>query len=69
MLKGETSGHIQEVRRVFIDCEGKSLMLHVKQQVAGCHMGYMSCYFREYDPDKDELVVTEKRIFNPEDVY
>jgi len=69
MLKGETSGHIQELRRIFVDCEGKSLMLHVKQHVAGCHMGYMSCYFREYDPDKDDLVVTEKPIFNPKDVY
>ena len=69
MLKGETSGHIQELRRVFVDCEGKSLMLHVKQRVAGCHMGYMSCYFREYDPDKDDFVVTEKPIFNPKDVY
>ena len=69
MLKGETSGHIQEVRRVYVDCEGKSLTMYVKQHVAGCHEGYMSCYFRRYNPQSDDFTVTEDRVFNPEDVY
>jgi len=69
MLKGETSGHIQEVRAIRPDCENKSLLIAVKQHVAGCHMGYMSCYFREYDAEKDECVVADERVFDPEDVY
>jgi len=69
MLKGETSGHIQEVKHVFPDCEGKSLLILVKQHVAACHKGYMSCYFREYDVASDELHIGEKRIFDPNDVY
>ncbi len=69
MLKGETSGHIQEVRRVFPDCEGKSLLILVHQHVAGCHKGYMSCYFEEYDPASDAFRVAEPRLFDPEKVY
>jgi len=69
MLKGETSGHIQEVKRICLDCEGKSLTLFVKQHVAGCHKGYMSCYFKEYDPATDSFNVAEERVFDPEKVY
>jgi len=69
MLKGETSGHIQEVQGVFPDCEGRSLLIRVKQHVAGCHMGYMSCYFREYDPETGEYRIAEERVFDPDKVY
>ena len=69
MMKGETSGHIQEVQGVFPDCEGRSLLMTVKQHVAGCHKGYMSCYFRQYDAKSDELKIVEKRVFDPEKVY
>ena len=69
MLKGETSGHIQEVQRIFIDCEGKSLLLLVKQHVAACHKGYMSCYFEEYDPAKHAFSIAEERVFDPEKAY
>ena len=69
MIKGETSGHIQEVRRVFADCEGKSVLMLVKQHVAGCHQGYMSCYFREYDRKADDFKVSEPQVFDPKKVY
>ena len=69
MLKGEISGHVQEVQRVFPDCEGRSLLMLVKQHVAGCHKGYMSCYFREYDPASGKMRVVEERVFNPDEVY
>jgi len=69
MIKGETSGHIQEVRRVFVDCEGKSLLLLIKQHVAGCHKGYMSCYFNEYHPKTDSFSESEPRVFDPDKVY
>jgi phosphoribosyl-AMP cyclohydrolase len=69
MLKGETSGHIQEVKDVRIDCAGNSLLIFVKQRVAGCHKGYMSCYFERYDADKDAFTITAERVFDPDRVY
>ncbi|MDO8536480.1 MAG: phosphoribosyl-AMP cyclohydrolase [Candidatus Omnitrophota bacterium] len=68
MLKGETSGCIQNVRKVSIDCEGNSLLFEVEQVRAGCHEGYFSCYFRQIDKDGN-INVTAERIFDPKQVY
>ena len=68
MLKGETSGHIQLIREVTVDCEGKSLLFLVKQHVAGCHQGYFSCYFRELKKD-GRLGIRGHRVFDPAKVY
>ncbi len=69
MIKGETSGHVQHVKEVRPDCEGKSLVIKVKQEVAGCHKGYMSCYFEKYDPATDTFEITDDRVFDPDKVY
>ena len=68
MLKGETSGCIQNVRKVSIDCEGNSLLFEVEQVRAGCHEGYFSCYFRQMDSDGN-IKITAERIFDPKKVY
>lgn len=68
MLKGETSGCIQNVRKVSIDCEGNSLLFEVEQVKAGCHEGYFSCYFRQIDSDGN-INITAERIFDPKKVY
>ena len=68
MLKGETSGHIQIVKEIFVDCEGNSLLLKVEQKVAACHEGYFTCYYRRLNKD-GTLVTVGKKIFNPEKVY
>ena len=68
MLKGETSGHIQLIRKIEVDCEGKSLILHVQQRVAGCHAGYFSCYYRGLSRT-GRLTVGERRVFDPARVY
>ncbi len=68
MLKGETSGHIQRIKQVHVDCEGKSLLFVVQQHVAGCHQGYLSCYFRRLSRS-GRLEVAERRIFDPSKVY
>src|ERR1700741_4574124 len=48
--KGEESGHVQEVREVFIDCDADTILLKVKQiGGAACHEGYCSCFFRKVD--------------------
>lgn len=69
MIKGETSGHIQVVKRVFFDCEGNSLVFMVEQHVAACHAGYKTCYYREYIPKTDSIQVGENKVFDPEKIY
>ncbi len=69
MLKGETSGHSQEVKEIRVDCEGKSLMVVVEQRVGACHLGYRSCYHRRYRPGSDTLEVCGQKVFDPEQVY
>ena len=67
--KGEESGHVQEVRAIFVNCEENSLLLRVIQHGAGaCHMGYRGCYYRRLQPDGTDETVAE-RLFEPEVVY
>ena len=68
MQKGETSGHIQVIREVAVDCEGRSLLLVVDQRVAACHAGYFTCYFRRLDR-AGRFTTVGRRIFNPNAVY
>jgi len=68
MQKGETSGHIQQIREVRVDCEGNSLVVLVRQRVAACHAGYFTCYFRRLT--KTGAVQTVGRtVFDPAVVY
>ena len=43
-VKGEESGHRQHVRRIELDCDGDTLLLHVDQEGAACHLGTTSCF-------------------------
>ncbi|MDR3012594.1 MAG: phosphoribosyl-AMP cyclohydrolase [Chitinispirillales bacterium] len=45
--KGETSGHVQKVREVYIDCDGDALLFKVDQTSAACHENYFSCFFKQ----------------------
>jgi phosphoribosyl-AMP cyclohydrolase len=66
--KGEESGHFQEVKGIFIDCDADTVLLKVKQiGGAACHEGYKSCFFRRLEGD--ELKVIAERIFDPKAVY
>ena len=68
MLKGEVSGHIQAIKQVLVDCEGKSLVLLVSQNVAACHTGYFTCYFRRIGKN-GKLATVGRRVFDPAKVY
>lgn len=50
-LKGETSGHFQQVRSISVDCDGDTLLLKVEQTGAACHTGHRSCFFTRLDAD------------------
>ncbi|MGB2631003.1 MAG: phosphoribosyl-AMP cyclohydrolase [Candidatus Omnitrophota bacterium] len=68
MLKGETSGCVQHVKEVFVDCAGNSLLFKVDQDRAACHKGYFTCYFQRVN-EEGHFVIEEERIFDPKDVY
>lgn len=65
-LKGETSGHYQEVRSLFLDCDGDTLLLVVDQKVAACHTGYWSCFYRAW---KDGWTPVGQKVFDEKAVY
>ena len=66
--KGEESGHVQEVREVYLDCDVDTVLLKVRQVGgAACHEGYRSCFFRRLAPDGVQVV--GERVFDPKQVY
>ncbi len=67
-MKGESSGHVQEVVSVQFDCDGDTLLVRARQSGAACHEGYRSCFFRQLDAGGDWQVV-EDRLVDPEQVY
>lgn len=46
-VKGATSGHIQSVESVHLDCDGDTILLRVHQEGAACHTGNRTCFFTE----------------------
>ena len=66
--KGETSGHLQLVREVLIDCDNDTVLLKVEQVgQAACHTGYRSCFFRKVE--NGGLKIIDQPIFDPKEVY
>jgi phosphoribosyl-AMP cyclohydrolase len=66
--KGETSGHLQVVKEIRIDCDNDTVLLKVVQQGgAACHEGYKSCFYRRVEKDRLEIVGTP--LFDPKEVY
>ena len=68
MMKGKHSGCVQKVKKLYIDCEGKSLLISVRQVKAACHKGYFTCYFRNVDRN-EKMKIIGKRLFDPNKVY
>ncbi|MBN1829462.1 MAG: phosphoribosyl-AMP cyclohydrolase [Deltaproteobacteria bacterium] len=66
--KGETSGNVQIVKEILIDCDSDTILLKVDQVGgAACHTGYRSCFFRRIVDGAEEVV--GRKVFAPEDVY
>jgi len=66
--KGEESGHVQEVREIYLDCDADTILLKVHQiGGAACHEGYRSCFFRKVTGDA--LQTVGERVFDPKQVY
>ncbi|MEX0703025.1 MAG: phosphoribosyl-AMP cyclohydrolase [Planctomycetales bacterium] len=68
--KGEESGHVQELKEIYYDCDADTLLLKVHQVGgAACHEGYKSCFFRRIDPATGEVETVGERVFDPAAVY
>lgn len=68
--KGEQSGNVQHLKRIFYDCDRDTILVQVEQVGgAACHEGYPSCFFREVDPGTGEASIIAERVFNPAEVY
>ncbi len=54
-IKGETSGNVQHVMGLYVDCDQDCLLVKVEQVGAACHEGYRSCFYREVSEDGEKL--------------
>ena len=68
-LKGESSGHVQMVKSIAVDCDQDVLLVKVEQVGAACHEGYYSCFFREHQRAGKDWKIVGKKVFEPQDVY
>jgi len=68
-LKGETSGHTQQVVRWFVDCDRDVLLFEIRQTGGACHTGYESCFFQELDREARPLPISESKTFDDAAVY
>lgn len=67
-LKGETSGNVQVIKEILVDCDDDTVVYKVEQiGGAACHTGHRSCFYRHLE---GEVLVTDgERLFDPEEVY
>ncbi len=67
-IKGETSGNVQNVKEIRIDCDNDTVLLKVEQVGgAACHTGYRTCFYRKVQDRSIDIV--EEPVFDPEEVY
>ena len=67
--KGATSGHVQKIKEIYLDCDNDTVLFKVEQAGgAACHTGYETCFHKKVDLDGNYYIIGE-RIFDPEKVY
>jgi phosphoribosyl-AMP cyclohydrolase len=70
--KGETSGHVQRVVEMRMDCDQDAIWIRVEQSGAACHTGRRSCFYRKVTGGEGGARLTfvdAERVFDPNDVY
>ena len=68
-VKGESSGNIQKVKEILVDCDLDTVIFKIEQVGgAACHEGYRSCFFRKVEAD-GSLTTIGERVFDPAEVY
>jgi phosphoribosyl-AMP cyclohydrolase len=67
-LKGESSGHVQIIHDILVDCDNDTVVFKVEQVGdAACHTGYRSCFYRRVDGREFQII--GEKLFDPEKVY
>lgn len=66
-VKGETSGHVQRVQEILVDCDQDCLLIKVEQVGVACHTGHRSCFYRRVQGDT--LIETEPVLIDPAQIY
>ena len=66
-FKGGTSGHVQNVKEVFVDCDNDAFVFKVEQLGGACHTGNYSCFFRKLGPEG--WIDLGDKVFDPTKVY
>jgi phosphoribosyl-AMP cyclohydrolase len=68
-LKGGTSGHVQLVKEIWVDCDDDTILIKIEQLGGGaCHTGYRSCFYRRLEAD-GTVAVSGEKCFDPKEVY
>ncbi len=65
--KGESSGQVQMLRELRLDCDGDTILCKVDQTGPACHTGRRDCFYNRVEGDR--LVVDKEPLINPEDLY
>lgn len=68
--KGESSGNIQKVLAIRLDCDADAVVLEVEQMGgSACHTGRRSCFYRRITPGSEEVSLCCPQVFDPAEVY
>jgi len=66
--KGESSGNLQEVKEIRVDCDSDCILIKINQiGGAACHTGYRSCFYKKVKDDK--IVISGRKVFDPDEKY
>ncbi len=66
--KGETSGHIQQVKEMRLDCDLDAVLIKIEQVGGACHTGFRSCFYRVLEAD-GTLKEDGVKVFDPKQTY
>lgn len=67
-VKGESSGHTQEVKEILFDCDKDTVLIKIKQNGGACHTGFRSCFSWRLT-EGGEIVEEGNKVFDPDAVY
>ena len=65
--KGESSGQVQQLKELRVDCDGDTLLLRVDQTGPACHTGRRDCFYQRVEGDR--LVVDREPLIDPSELY
>lgn len=65
--KGETSGQIQNLKELIIDCDGDTLLAIVEQQGVACHTGRKNCFYKTINGN--QIKINQDVLKNPDKLY